>query len=138
MADLTITGTEVAPVEVFEQWTGPAGATFSAGAMVRIDTATGKVVGADASTTDTARVMGMAIKGAGYVNETVTVVKRGVIDVGDALAALAYDAPVYLAPTNLKLASTASTISVIVGRVVPGWGATTADKLLRLDVRADL
>jgi hypothetical protein len=138
MSDLTITGTDVAPVEIFEQWTAPAAETFSAGAMVRLDTSTGKVTGANATAAGEARTMGMAITEATYANETVTVVKRGIIDVGDALDSLDYDAAIYLSNTDVTLGDAAATVSLVVGRVVPGWGYTTADKLLHLDVRADL
>jgi len=138
MSDLTITATDVAPVEIFEQWTGPAIEAFSAGEMVRIDTGTGKVTPANATAAAEARTMGMAISTGDYIGDSVTVVKRGVIDVGDALDALDYDAAIYLSNTDGTLGTAAATTSLIVGRVVPAWGSTTADKLLHLDVRADL
>jgi hypothetical protein len=46
---------------------------------------------------------------------------------------MAFDAPVYLSDTDATLADTAGTVSTVIGRVVPGWNATTADKLLLLD-----
>jgi hypothetical protein len=61
-------------------------------------------------------------------------VRKGWIDIGDALSALAYDADVFLSDTDGTLATTAGTVSKIIGTVVPAWGATTADKLLRVDL----
>jgi hypothetical protein len=47
---------------------------------------------------------------------------------------MAFDADVYLSDTDGTLATTAGTTSLVVGTVVPGWAATTADKLLRVDL----
>jgi len=138
MSDLTVTATDVAPVEVFEQWTGPAAETFDAGEMVRIDTSAGTVTPANATGGAEARTFGMVMNTADFIGDTVTVVKRGVVDVGDALDGLDWDAAVYLSNTDGGLGTAAGTTTLIVGRVVPSWGATTADKLLHLDVRGDL
>ena len=56
-----------------------------------------------------------------------------ILDLGEALAALAYGAPVYLSDTDATLGTTAGTVSIVVGHVTPGWNATVADKLLILD-----
>jgi hypothetical protein len=46
---------------------------------------------------------------------------------------LGYDAKVYLSDTDGTLADSPGTIGRVVATVWPGWGATTADKILRVD-----
>jgi len=137
MSDLTVTASDVAAVQIFEQWTAPAAETFSAGEAIRLDTSTGKATPGNATGAAEARVTGIAIETANVANETITIVKRGILDLGDALDSLDYDAAVYLSNTDGTLGTAAATVSIIVGRVVPGWGHTTADKLLWVDLPAD-
>ena len=133
---LTVTAADVAPVEVFEQWTGPAVEVITAGQMVRLDTATGKAALSNGTTAAEARCRGIAINGASVAGITITAVKRGVIDVGDALGDLAFDQAVYLDNTDGAMGTAAGTVSLVVGRVVPIWGAATgtADKALHIDL----
>ena len=133
MADLSVTAGDVAPVKIIEQFTAPAGEAFSAGAAVRLDTTTGKLTGANGSAAAEARVAGIALTTAA-ANDTVTVLRKGYVDLGDALDALTYDDDVFLSNTDATLADTAGTVSTIVGTVVPGFAATTPDKLLRVDL----
>ena len=133
MANLGITASDVAPVEVIEQFTGPAAESINAGQYVRYNVTTGKIELGNATTAAEARSGGIAITSAG-AGETVTAVRKGIVDVGDALTALAYDADVYLSDTDGTLADAAGTVSKIVGTVVPVWGYTTADKALRVDL----
>lgn len=134
MADLTIDATKVAPVQVIEQLTGPASVAIEKGELVRYDTTTGKFVKAKATTAPNARACGMAITKAAAAGQTITVVRKGVLNVGDALSALAFDASVYLSDTDALSADAAGTVSKILGTVVPGWGATAGDRLLRIDL----
>lgn len=131
MADITIS--EVTPVVVNErQFTGPAGETIVPGQYVRLDPATGKVVKGNATTAAEARSGGIALTG-GVAGQAVTVAAQGaVLDVGDALGDLDYDADVYLSNTDGVLADAAGTVTKIVGRVIPAWGHTTADKVLEI------
>lgn len=131
---LSITAADVTPVEVFEQWTGPAAEVITAGQMVRLDTTSGKATLSNATTAAEARTRGMAITGANAAGITLTVVKRGVLDIGEAMAALDYDQAIYLDNTDGALGTAAGTVSLVAGRVVPAWGYTTADKLFHLDV----
>jgi hypothetical protein len=136
MADLTITSTEVAPVQVFKAFTGPAAESVSAGQVVRLDTSTGKLTLANASSASEAgQQRGILLRSADP-NETATAVEEGLVDVGDALSSLAYDAPVYLSDTDGTLADAAGTVTVLAGRVVPifGNGTSTPDKLLAVDL----
>jgi hypothetical protein len=130
-ADLTIT--TIRPVMVLEQYTGPVNEAVALGQYVRINTTTGLVELGNGSSAAEARAGGLALHAAA-VGETVTFVRKGVVDVGEALVNLTYDDDVFLSNTDGTLADTAGTATLIVGTVFPGWASTTADKLLRLDL----
>lgn len=133
MADISITAADVAPVEVFEDFTGPAAESITAGQIVRQDAVTGKITRANATTAEEAgQKRGMALRSADP-NITVTALKRGKVDVGEALAALAFDTPLYLSDTDGKLADGPGTLTILAGAVIPAWASTTADRLLWLD-----
>jgi hypothetical protein len=136
MTELTITASEVAPVEVIEQITAPTDEVITAGQMVRLSTTTGKLTKANGSSAAEARTCGIAIESAEVAGLTITAIRKGVVDIGDALGDLTYDDDVYLDDTDGKLTDTSgeSSQTKLVGTVVPGWGATTADKLLRVDL----
>lgn len=131
-----VTTGRVRVVESFIQMTAPLAESLAVGDMVRLDTSTGKFTGSNASSAGEARMYGILVSkdGAGAVG---TAVRKGVID-GFALAALAYDAPVYLSDTDKTIADAAGTVTTaIVGRVIPGFATTlgtAADKLLFIDL----
>jgi hypothetical protein len=135
MAALTITAADVHIVRMFEMLPdGPANEALGAGEAVRVDATTGKYTPGNGTTTTEAAVRGIACNTADYANATITVMKRGILDVGDALDAMSYGAPVYLSDTDGSLDTAAGTVSTLVGFVIPGWGATTADKLLAVNI----
>lgn len=134
MADLSVTSSKVRPVQVFEQITCAAGATITAGQVVRLDATSGKLVLAQADTAANARAIGIAISDTAKTGNVTTVVRRGVLDVGNALDGLNYGVDVYLSNTAGVLADAAGTTPKIVGRVIPGYGATTPDKLLYVEL----
>lgn len=131
MANLTISA--IRPVQVIEQFTGPAAEAITAGNYVRFSVTTGKIEKGNGTTAAEARKGGLALNTAA-AGETVTAVRKGLVDLGNALGDLTYDDDVFLSDTDATLADTAGTVSLIVGVTVPAWGATTADKLLRLDL----
>lgn len=133
MATLTISAALVAPAKIIEDYVGPAAETIAAGQYVRLKVSDGKVELGNATTADEARSGGIAINSA-IAGQPVHFVRKGWIDVGDALSALTYDDDVFLSDTDGVLADAAGTVSKIVGTVVPAWGSTTADKLLRVDL----
>ncbi len=66
----------------------------------------------------------------------VTAIRKGVMD-GYALSGLDYDAPAYLSDTDGRLADGVGTVTVAVGRVIPGTSVTLGtayDKLLFVDL----
>lgn len=135
MANLSITDTDVAPVDIFEQVTGPCDEAVDAGEMVRLNTTTGYFTLANATSAGEGRVIGMSLTTA-TANGAITVVKRGIVDVGDALASETLDEELNLSDTDGKLDDGAGspTGTYPVGRVWPGFGSTTADLLLYIDI----
>jgi len=116
-----------------DQATFPAAEAINAGAMIRLDTATGRWTNANASSAAEARATHMAWRTVA-AGEALTGV-RGCLVESHVLDALAYDAPVYLNDTDDTLGDAAGTTSVIVGRVVSAHAqllGTAADKLLDL------
>lgn len=136
MANLTISPTAVKPVKVTEQLTGPTDEAIDAGEMVRLNTSTGKFTQANASSAGEGRAIGMAVTTATYAGQAITVVKKGLVDVGDALDSEDYDETLNLSNTDGKIddGDGTPTADYPIGRVVPAWGATTADKLLMLEL----
>lgn len=136
MANLTITANEVAPILVFEKLTGPVDEAIDAGEMVRLNTTTGKFTLANATSASEGRLIGMAVTSAGAAGMTITVVKRGLVDLGDALASETLDELLLLSDTDGKIddGDGSPTANYAIGRVYPSWGYTTADKVLFIDI----
>lgn len=138
MGNLTIDATKVSLVRGSDEvlHTGPMGEAANGGQYVRLNTSTGKLEkGNGTSTTELGTTAGILLDTVSTVNMPGTMVLLGskaILDLGDALSGLAFDAPVYIGDTDGTLSDTAGTVSRVVGRVIPGWGATTADKLLQL------
>jgi hypothetical protein len=133
MSDLSITASDVAVVEAIDQATGPAAEAIDAGEAVFIGASTGKYELADQGEATEDDVEGVAVISANVANITITILRKGLLDVGDALSGLDYGALVYLSDTPGQLADADPGNGVVVGQVVPAWGYTTADKLLRVD-----
>lgn len=131
MATLTIDRTKIRLIKPIIQWPDlPSGEAFTEGQYVRINTTTGKWEFGNATTSgEVGNIRGIAIS-RGAVAAAVTVIKEGILDMGEALASLAYGATVYLSDTDGTLADAAGTVSTVVGYVFPLWGATTPDKVL--------
>ena len=136
MATLTIVAADVGVhySEQVETICLPALVALTAGQYCRLDPTTGKLDLGNATTA--------AEIGDGYIvsksvaaGETATAVRRGLIDLGAALAALNFGANVFLSDTDGVLADTAGTVSKIVGRVVAVYGnGATPDKMLELTI----
>lgn len=129
MANLTVT--KCRPVQVIDQMTGPAVEAITAGQWVRLDASTGKIALGNATSAAEGNQGGIALHAAA-IGEAVTVVRQGLVDLGDALGDLSYGALVYLSDTDGTLADATSTKTKVVGQVASAWGNTTADKLLRV------
>ena len=134
MALLTVLASLVKVVEVTEQFTGGAGVAIDAGVAVKYNLSTGLIDKAKATTSALARCVGIAVTSTSRQPNAPTIVRKGILDVGEALAALDYGVEVYLSDTDGRLDTAAGTVSKVVGTVVPGYGNTTPDKLLRVDL----
>jgi hypothetical protein len=136
MADLVIDPTKVCPVVFVEQGIGGFAEAILDGQIVRHDVATGYLTKANATTAIEAGAVGILISQEGS-GKRGTYIRQGLVDVGDALAAMNFGAEVFLSNTDGTLGTTAGTVSVVVGTVVAGYASaptTTADKLLRIDL----
>ena len=134
MTDLTITA--VSPVKVVKQYTGPAHEAVTVGNAGYLVAASGKLGLADANgSAPVNEPEGVFIKTALQQNDSVTIILEGWIDVGDALSALDYGAPVFLSNTAGALADADPGAGIIMGEVWPSWGNTTADKILYVNPR---
>lgn len=132
MADLSaVTEADVRAVYVVEQYTLPAGEAITAGQVVGID-ANGKAVKADA---DTGPIMskGIALNSAA-ANMPVTILAKGLVDLGDIFTGTAVNASVYSSGTAGRLADAAVGGLAAIGTVHPAWGYTTVDKLMRVEL----
>lgn len=114
-----------------DQATYPAAEAIAAGAPIRVDTSNGRWTNANGTTAPEARATHIAVRTVA-AGEALTGVRRCTVD-GLVLDALAYDAAVFVSNTDGRLSDVAGTVSVTVGRVVPGFAVTlgvAADKLL--------
>ena len=129
MADLTITKCD--QVQVIQQFTGPAVEAIVEGQRCRFDATTGQIALGNGTNATEAKAGGIAVHAAA-IGETVTIINQGLVDVGEALAALNFGALVYVSDTDGTFADTAGTVSVAAGMVIPVWGSPTADRVLWL------
>lgn len=132
MAELTITKCD--QVQVVQQFTGPAVETIAEGQRCRFDATTGKIALGNGTTAAEVKAGGIATRAAA-AGETLTIINQGIVDVGEALAALSFGDDIYVSDTDGGFSTEVgdSTVDVIVGQVIPGWDNTTADKLLWLN-----
>lgn len=137
MTNLTITDTDVAPVEVRETFSGYAAEAINAGQYVRRATADGDIELGNGTTAAEARSGGIALKTVA-AGEPLTALRKGSLDLGAALDALTWDDDVFLSDTDGTLADVAGTVSKIVGTVELGMGqggpGVTRKKILRIDL----
>lgn len=138
MADIgLVVANTVAIVESIQQMTLPAAEAITPGAPVRIDTASGRFTPANGSNATEARVWGIATgKKAIPAGWPVTAIRRGVVD-GYNLDSYGYDGAVYLSDTDGRVGSTTGTVSVLIGRIIPGTAnpnASVYDKMLSVEL----
>ncbi len=135
MADLVIDPKTVAPIHVIEQITAPTGVSLTKGEAVIYDPTSGRLAKGNAGAAATADCIGIAISNTDQTAGVTTVVRKGYVNLGNALDALAFGAKIYLSNAAGKLADGPGTTNVIIGTVVPHYGATgTPDKVLRVNL----
>ncbi len=128
MPDLVITEAHI--VDWTDKFDAPSNEVFAFEA-VRFHT-DGTVTPANGTAAGEANFQGFAVVESQRVGQAITVIREGIVDIGNALDGLAFGDPIYLSDTDGTLATTAGTVSVIAGRVIPGWGALTSDRLLHV------
>jgi hypothetical protein len=128
MPDLVITTARI--VSWVDKFDAPSNEVFGFEA-VRFHT-DGTVTPSNGTDATEANTQGFAVIESDRVGQAITVVRDGVIDIGEALVGLTPGAAIYLSDTDGTLATTAGTVSVVFGRVEAGWGGLTADLLLRV------
>lgn len=131
MSAITVTALDFMPVEVYEQLHAPAAEAIIRGQYIRLDTDGKWALGNGTTTGELGSTWGLAGDTV-VAGEGVTCFIDAIVNIGNGLSALAFDAPVYIGDTDGTLDTAAGTVSRVVGRVVPGWAATTADKLLKI------
>lgn len=133
MANISVTTADkIEIVESVMQHTAPAGEAISAGAPVRFDT-NGKFVNGNGTDATESNIYGIATKTVA-AGEPLTAVRKGKLD--GFTFSQAYGAKIYVSDTDGRLGDAAGTVSVIAGRVLPGWATTlgtAADKILGVD-----
>lgn len=133
MANIAVaTAGVIRVVESIQQDTQTAVEAILAGAPVRYDT-DGKFTNGNGTSASEAACYGVATKSVA-AGEAVTAVRQGVLD--GYTFSQAYGARIYLSDTDGTLGDTAGTVSVLVGRVIPGRATAlgaAADKLLHID-----
>ena len=128
MTNLTITTCRI--VESRDQFDAPGNEVFGF-EPVRY-ASDGYVTPANGTDATESNTCGFACIECDRVGQAVTVMRDGLLDIGDALSSVAIGTAIYVSDTDGLLSDSAgdSTVDVIMGRVVPGWGSLTADKLL--------
>lgn len=138
MTNLSITAADVSPVKIFDDLPAvpiASGETIVKGNYARVDASTGKATGGNASSAGEVGFGGIVFSddGANVVRFT----RHAILDVGEALVGLNFGALVYLSDTDKTLADSNGTVNTKVGFVGPGFGATTADKLLYVEIEVE-
>jgi len=77
---------------------------------------------------------GIAVERAVAARYEVNPLKKGILELGDALQALDYDAPVFAAPDGTLDDADGAGANVRVGSVIAGWNDRVPRKLLRVDL----
>lgn len=130
--------------EVMEKWetiNAVGGETVASrrGQYMRIDATTGKAVLGNGSTAAEVGVLrGLALSNQKYVGDAVTLLRYGIVDVGDELDSLNYGASVYIDDDDGALGSASgdSAETAVAGYVYPVADASgTIHKKLLVDLR---
>lgn len=136
MATLTLEYFRV--VENWNSITLKGGETVSdrAGKYMRVDSSTGKaVLGNATSATEVGTLRGIALTDQKYVGDSVTLLRNGLVDMGNALDGMDYGEAIYLSDTDGIFADAAGTVTTaIVGYVWPVFEHDgTVKKLAMID-----
>lgn len=129
MATINVNPDQVALVRLDEPVApAVAGEPIQKGQNTGADAATGRqILGGGGSP------QGVAITRAVRAKYAVSVLKKGIVELGDGLQALDFGAPVFAALDGSLDDAGGSGANTRIGTVVEGWGDKTARKLLRVN-----
>jgi len=114
-----VTARRVEVVEIIEQMTLIADESITPGAPVRLDTTTGKFTNSNGTLAAEARTYGIAVGTHTVIaGMPITAVRRGVLD--GFVFTQDYDAPIYVSDTDGRLGDAVGTVTLAVGRIIPG------------------
>lgn len=139
MAIISITATNVSRVSAVEEFHSISGSTITPGQFCRPD-GSGQFIPGSVNDAAAAEFGGVAIAH-GDTGADVSIMRRGVLNVGNALASVAFGSKIFLGSVAGEWRTdpfgTAGTVDIEIGTVIAVWGnGGTADKLLAVDVRA--
>lgn len=138
MALLTITAANVRIVKIQGEQvlSCPVTVAITAGQYMRLNTTSGKFELGIATSAPNLGNIGFICTRNVDAGLAVVGLKKGILDLGEALAGLAFGAQVFVSDTSGTLGDAAGTSSKIVGVVIPGWATSgaNADKLLLVDM----
>lgn len=128
-------------LRVVENWNsitlkGGETVTDRAGKYMRVDSSTGKaVLGNASSATEVGTLRGIALTDEKYLGDSVTLLRNGLVDMGNALDGMDYGEAIYLSDTDGTFADAAGTVTTaIVGYVWPVFEHDgTVKKLAMID-----
>lgn len=140
MANLTLDASKVRLVRGSDEvlLTAPMLEAGTAGQYFRLATATSKLEKGNATSAgEVGTVGGILLDSVPTIGQTGTIVLRGskaIVDLGEAVAGIAWDGSVFLSDTDATLADSAGTVSTVIAKVVPGWNnpSGVADKLVMM------
>lgn len=132
-ADLTITAGDVAVLEMIHKVSGLSSVALAAGQFARLNTSTGLWEKGNATAAGELLAGGMVAEVNGFA---VTILRVGTVDIGEAMASLAFGDLVYVSDTDGLFNDTAGTVTVIAGYVdaILGTDGVTPDRVLRLAI----
>lgn len=128
MTDLVITDVHI--VTSIDQFDAPSNEVFGFEAVRYASD--GTVTPANGTDTTENNFQGISTVESTRIGQAITVLRDGIVDVGNALSAMAIGDPIYISDTDGTFATTAGSASMIAGRVVAAWGNTATDKLFRV------
>lgn len=107
------------------------------GKYLRIDATTGKAMLGNATAAgEVGGLHGVAMTSERYVGDSVTLLRHGLMDWGDALDGMDFGASIFVSDTDGTFADAAGTVSTVAGRVYPVFEADgTVKRLALIDLR---
>jgi len=131
MADIVIDKSEVSAAYVVEQFTGTAGQDILPGQVVYPHPGTGFWMLAMA-TNGNHQFLGIALSDSKKTGGAITVITKGIVDLGNSLDALGFDNSLYLSDTPGAISDTEGTNAYKLGDVFPGFQDEVPRKLMRV------